>query len=667
MPTYAAPGVYYERGDAGAPAIVPLRTDIAGFVGIAERGPLHAAVPVDSWRQFQAYFGGFIGAGYLAYAARAFFENGGRRAWIVRVASSAAATAGLDLHTLAPAPAWRVDAFSEGSWGNAMSVALRPTHTAQTRLLAKHCTPDYAAVASVAGFVRGSHVRVPVAPGVMAYRVVTAVDAAALRLYWVHPDPRRRLPYEQPLAGLDPNLDVPVESIDYTALVFEGGRLRARYDGLSLVPAHPRYGPSVLAPAQRSGSAGDAYGSALPEAPDLICIRELRSPAAIASMSPLDEDAVDATALRGGVDGLSALGVRDFIGEPAGPLDDDEARRDKSLGIAALDDVAEVALLAVPDIHIQPVDPPRRQPPPACIPDPCLPPPPAPPASPRIDVAAETPPRFDDEQVYRVQAALVRHCEARGDRVALLDPPWSAVHDPRQGVAAVRAWRQRFDSAFAALYFPWVDVVDPLRGQDATTRAIPPSGHVAGFVAQTDLDVGVHKAPANGALRWLQGVSAAEDTTVHGLLNDEHINALRAFPGRGLRIFGARTLASDPDWRYLNVRRLLIMIEQAIRESCQWAVFESNDVFTRAKLHLSLTAFLMALWQRGALAGSSPRAAFYVRCDESVNPAAERAQGRLLAEVGVAPAKPYEFVVLRVGRVENQLEIADTGLRGGSD
>lgn len=667
MPTYAAPGVYYERVDAGAPGIASLRTDVAGFVGIAERGPLHQAVPVDSWRQFQAYFGGFIGAGYLAYAARAFFENGGRRAWIVRVASPAATAATLQLRTLGAVPAWRVEAFSEGGWGNAMSVALRATHPAQTRLLAKRSTPEYATVASVAGFARGSHVRVAVAPGTIAYRVVTAVDAQALRLYWVHPDPRRRLPYEQPLPGLDPNLDAPVESIEYTALVFEGGRLRARYDGLSLVPAHPRYGPSVLAPLRLPESSGVAYAGPLPEAPDPIRIRELRSPAAIAALAPLDEAAAGTTALQGGVDGLSALDVRDFIGEPVSPLDGDEVRRDKSRGIAALGEVGEVALLAVPDIHVQPVEPPRRQPPPPCVPDPCLPSPPAPPAPPRIEVVTDMPPRFDDEQVYRVQAALVQHCEDRRDRLALLDPPWSAVRDPRQGVAAVRAWRQRFDSAFAALYFPWVEVVDPLREQAATTRPIPPSGHVAGFVARTDRDVGVHKAPANGALRWLQDVSVDLDATVHGLLNDEHVNALRAFPGRGLRIFGARTLASDPDWRYVNVRRLLAMIEKAIRVSCQWAVFESNDVLTRGKLHLSLTAFLMVLWQRGALAGGSPREAFYVRCDEGVNPAAGRAEGRLLAEVGVAPARPCEFVVLRVGRIDNQLEIADTGLRGGLD
>jgi uncharacterized protein len=150
------------------------------------------------------------------------------------------------------------------------------------------------------------------------------------------------------------------------------------------------------------------------------------------------------------------------------------------------------------------------------------------------------------------------------------------------------------------------------------------------------------------------------------VLNDENINAIRVFPGRGLRIFGARTVSSDSDWRYVNVRRLLIMIEKAIGLSCQWAVFEPNNVFTRSKLHLSLTSFLLALWQRGALMGGSAREAFFVRCNEDNNPSDARDDGQLLAEIGVAPSKPFEFIVLRVGRTDNEFEITEQGLAEGS-
>src|SRR5262249_2260940 len=134
---------------------------------------------------------------------------------------------------------------------------------------------------------------------------------------------------------------------------------------------------------------------------------------------------------------------------------------------------------------------------------------------------------------------------------------------------------------------------------------------------------------------------------------------IRTLVGRGLRIFGARTTSSDPDWRFVNVRRLLMMIEKAIDVATQWAVFEPNDVFTRTKLHLALTSFLLTLWQQGALAGRAANEAFVVKCDEENNPPSAREQGRLLAEVGVAPVQPFEFIILRVGRVENAFEITE--------
>jgi phage tail sheath protein FI len=663
MPTYTTPGVYCERVDAGAPAIAPLRTDIAGFVGIARSGPLHRAVPVDTWRQFQAWFGDFTGAGYLAYAVRAFFENGGRRAWIVRIASPAAAMAGitvgsLDLVTGAVSgDAWRIAASSEGVWGNDLDVRLIETHHAQTRLIARQSTPQYAAVNAVAGFMRGTQVRIPIAPGQVEFRYVAAVDADASLLYWVHPDPRLRRAWGKPLVGVDPDAALLLESVEYTLLVRQLGRVMACYEDLALMPDHPRYGPHVLAGLPLPPA--DARGFGLTDAPELVAIEELRDEVAIALVQPLAVPA-DIEILAGGADGLAALTVRDFIGDASTVFDSDAVRREATRGIRALEAADEVTMVAVPDIHIQPQAPPEQRPLPPCVPDPCLPPPPPGPAVPRPPATGDLPPRFAQEDVYRVEAALVAHCETRRDRVALLDPPYDMARDPRLGVTAVRAWRRRFDSSYAALYFPWAKVSDPLRLAGALTRDVPPSGHVAGFAADTDLRVGVHKAPANGALTWIQDLTVVVDDSAHGLLNHEHINVLRAFPGRGLRIFGARTLSSDNDWLYLNVRRLLLMIEKAILLSCQWATFEPNSAPTRSKLHLALTSFLIALWQRGALAGKSARAAFFVRCDETNNPAAQRADGQMLAEVGVAPAKPFEFVVLRVGRVDNQFEVSES-------
>ena len=156
MQSPQTPGVYYERVDASAPAISPLRTDIAGFVGIATRGPLHQPLPVQSWRQFQAYFGDFTGAGYLAYAVRAFFENGGQRCWVVRVAAETAATAALTLQSASLANLWNVAASSPGVWGNDLDIVIRETHRAQTVTVPQASAPEFSTVVSTTGFGRAT-------------------------------------------------------------------------------------------------------------------------------------------------------------------------------------------------------------------------------------------------------------------------------------------------------------------------------------------------------------------------------------------------------------------------------------------------------------------------------------------------------------------------------
>jgi phage tail sheath protein FI len=272
----------------------------------------------------------------------------------------------------------------------------------------------------------------------------------------------------------------------------------------------------------------------------------------------------------------------------------------------------------------------------------------------------ELPPVFDEDDVYRVQADLVQHCEAKRDRFALLDPPFNAAHDATLGIAGIRGWRQRFDSSMAALYHPWIRVVDPLRLSRSPTRAIPPSGHIAGQIARTDLAIGVHKAPANAVLDWAQDVTFALGEEPHGILNEIGVNVVRPLPGRGLRILGARTVSSDPSWRYVPVRRLMLMVMKAIDHATQWVVFEPNDAGTRERVRLSLTVYLATLWQRGQLAGNSIEEAFFVKCDLENNTDDDRAEGRLIADVGIAPAIPFEFVVVRVWRARNELEMTET-------
>ncbi len=662
MGEYLAPGVYYERSDAATAGIAPLRTDIAGLVGIAPRGPLHAPVPVDSWRQFQAWFGDFTGAAYLAYAVRAFFENGGRRCWVVRAASEAAAAAQAVLRPDgAAAPRWIAQAYSAGVWGDELQVTVRETHRAQTRTVPGRGDGHASTVASTSGFQRGTHVRLAQAGRPPQWKVVAGVDPVARRLVWAGAAADARLRWESPLAGFDADRPITVESVEYTLIVREQGVLRRVYADLSLVPEHPRYGPALLPPPRLPRPGTPAFG--LPLAPEPILLAEavdLDALAAAGPMPPLAAGVADpptewTLTLGGGADGLSKLGVADFCGD-ADPLLDTAARR----GLAALHDVGEVALLAVPDIHIRPVEaPPSRVVP--CVPDPCLPMEGIPPADPPPRAVGELPPVFSEQDVFLVQAAMVRQCEAKRDRVALLAVPYGAATDARLGVAEATAWRSRFDSTYAALYYPWIEVVDPLRAGGALVRAVPPCGHVAGQCARSDLAVGVHKAPANAPLAWAQGLTAPVDDATQAVLNPRGINAIRAFPGRGLRIFGARTVGSDPALAHLNVRRLLLMIAKAIDIALQWAVFEPNDHVTRAKIQLALSEFLAALWRRGALVGATRDEAFFVRCDDTLNPPADRAEGRLLAQLGLAPARPLEFVVIRVGRWGNGFEIMEEG------
>jgi phage tail sheath protein FI len=219
----------------------------------------------------------------------------------------------------------------------------------------------------------------------------------------------------------------------------------------------------------------------------------------------------------------------------------------------------------------------------------------------------------------------------------------------------IRDWRNdvaMYDSAFAAMYYPWIKVENPIGNNGDREVLIPPSGHVAGLWARVDESRGVWKAPANEVLQGVLDVECNTTQAEQGLLNPLGINCIRPFGSRGIRVWGGRTLSSDPEWRYLNVRRLFNMVEASIMDGTQWVVFEPNDHNTWSAVTRNLTAFLTDLWRQGALFGATREEAFFVRCDETTNPPEARDQGRLTCEVGIAPVKPAEFVVFRVSQYQ---------------
>ena len=251
---------------------------------------------------------------------------------------------------------------------------------------------------------------------------------------------------------------------------------------------------------------------------------------------------------------------------------------------------------------------------------------------------------IDMEAVQAVQLAMIAHCELMADRVAILDPP------PDYNAQQIREWRvdkTRYDSKYATLYWPWVKVFDPLAGQGVF---VPPCGHMAGVWARSDDTRGVHKAPANEVVRGAIDLELLITKGEHDQLNPQGINCIRAFPGRGIRIWGARTLSSDPAWRYLNVRRLFNFIEESVLEGTQWVVFEPNDMALWERVKRTINGFLVRVWRDGALFGATPQEAFYVKCDSETNPAEGIDLGQVVCEIGVAPVKPAEFVIFRLSQ-----------------
>ncbi|MGH2608705.1 MAG: phage tail sheath family protein, partial [Tepidiformaceae bacterium] len=254
---------------------------------------------------------------------------------------------------------------------------------------------------------------------------------------------------------------------------------------------------------------------------------------------------------------------------------------------------------------------------------------------------------LDKDGVKAIQLEMIAHCERMGDRVAILDP--------LPGLNAQQAldWRMQeagYDSKYAALYYPWVQVANQNPNASSTTMLMPPSGHLAGIWARSDGERGVHKAPANEVARGVLGLALNVTHAEQGVLNPVGINCLRAFPGRGIRVWGARTLSSDPSWRYLNVRRLFNFVEESIQNGTQWVVFEPNDYTLWQRVNRDVSAFLKRVWMSGALFGASPEEAFFVKCDAENNPPETRDVGQLIIDIGLAPVKPAEFVIFRISQ-----------------
>lgn len=246
--------------------------------------------------------------------------------------------------------------------------------------------------------------------------------------------------------------------------------------------------------------------------------------------------------------------------------------------------------------------------------------------------------RSDAQQIA---GSLISHAENMKYRIAVLES------GDGQGIADVREMRARYDSKYAALYYPWVRVLDPITRDEIH---LPPSGFVAGIYARNDIDRAVYKAPANEVVRGAIGFQTLLNKAQQEVLNPEGINCFRFFEGRGFRLWGARTISSDPEWKYVNVRRYFAYLEHSIDRGTQWAVFEPNGEALWANVRETISDFLYNEWKNGALLGSDPKSAYFVRCDRSTMTQNDLDNGRLVCKIGVAALKPAEFVIFQIGQ-----------------
>lgn len=598
MPLPLPPGVYFQRADSPVWAVDEARSDIAGFVGVTERGPLHAPVKVESWTQFCTRFGRSRRPyAHLPDAVRGFFANGGRTAWIVRI--------GQDEPTL-----------------HASAVLVNEKNEALYKIWAKD-------------------------PGIGGRSIsVRFVPAVRNRFHLA--------------------VDVDVDGGQHETLEIwrdlETGKWRPESSPDSCLPPVKKKGnarylvkvvngwPTVDAPDVSKPGATEELGSVLifieplrPEADSRLVgmrlpYRDEKHPAdderepispAVRLGWPRNIQPADKSVLTG-------LKYDHFVGRAATPW-----------GLAQLEAIDEVSIVAIPDVMWRspsettfiPASPPcgsrtEDQSPPEPL---------------------EIRPELLEAEREQVQLDMLSHCARLHDRFAILDSPYDA------DAVRIELWAKRLQSAsgqFGALYFPWIGVST----REPGVHWMPPSGHLAGMFAGADLGSGVQKSPANTVLAEVQSVFHELDDETHGRLNLEGVNVLKVTRTRGVRAMGARTLIDprDPDlspWKFISVRRLLLMLESSLERSAYWLVHTDNRAERWADVERVIRNFLRREWQIGRLGGTTPEEAFSVACNQATNPWEDVERGRMTCVIGVQPPLPAEYVFVRLG---------DRGAGGGT-
>jgi len=640
MLNYKTPGVYIEEQPAVGP-IAGVGTSTAAFIGPTQFGPIKNPTKITNWSQFKASFGEYILSPriYLAYAVRGFFENGGTVAYIVRVSNAVRAWLELSDRVMTPGIALRVEAKEEGLAGNSINVEVQDAQivTAATVLRAQASLstaalnvitlsnpgdvlkfrPGDIVTIDPAGTERAEIERISANQLILASNLAGTFTSGNVRIADLQVN-QTRFRVETG-GGIEPGSviklnqggvseDRVVNRVNGEFVTLEGSGVTNTYDlssGATPVDITSYEFNLVLTKGAVTenftnlsmDTRHSRYFGRMVQS-ELVAVTLPLVPSA--GSPPLNQPKViGVTALTGGIsENLATIGLNDY----------QEALR---------------SLEKIDDVNI------------ICIPD-------------RTDAG--------------VQGELVSHCERKGDRFAILD---SAFNAPPFGLGSVVEQRATVESqrGYAGLYYPWIRIHDPSSLTGEETLLIPPSGQISGIFARSDNTRGVHKAPANELIRNAVGLERIVDDTEQGELNIEGINVVRIFPGKARpNVWGARTTAPKDEsaYRYINVRRLLLFVEESIQEGIQWAVFEPNDLSLWKKLDRTITEFLTRVWRAGALFGATSEQAFYVKIDEELNPPSVRNLGQVIIEIGMAPVRPAEFVIVRIGLWDGGSELEES-------
>jgi phage tail sheath protein FI len=621
MPEYLSPGVYIEEIEIGAKPIEGVSTSTTAFIGGAKTGPILEPSLVTSWSQFESKFGGLISSPriYLGYAVDAFFRNGGKRAYIVRVASSTASKADYtiqnrDGNDAIPVESLEVGAdanniritTSDGSISGSLTVFKKEVNVTSIsgrditvadssdfevgdRLQIEDGTnSENAAIRTIAGNVitlEGDLVNSYTAPITLRTADIASGDkeirltdtskiftgtiihitdgtnndyGIAEKISGKKVEIKLGVTHTYGLDSGDP--DVTAGSMEFNMTLTKGS-ISESFTELSIDPRHPRFFKRIITSS-------------------LASVKLCDPPATAASAQNLLPAVLNNQSLSGGVD-------------------DDLSAIDYTNGLTPLEKVEGISLLAIPG---------------------------------------------QTSRTY--QQAIIDHCEKMRYRFAILDSEYGA--EPT-GTSSVKDQRDNLGSkkGFGALYYPWVQITDPVSKE---LIYLPPSGAAAGVYARSDVQRGVHKAPANEKVAGVIGLERVVTKGEQEILNPGGVNVIRSFRGRGVLIWGARTIASDPLWKYVNVRRLFLFLEESIEKATQWVVFEPNNEKLWARVMASITEFLTKVWKDGALMGTKAEEAFFVKCDRTTMTQNDIDNGRLICIIGVSPTKPAEFVIFRIAQ-----------------